>query len=88
MGGIPDITVGVVIDGRSWMFDDGVASLRSHSPVTAHTSLEIDSTRKTFTATLAPYAIVTGRMAPTDKGSIAAGTDFSAGPDLNHAPRR
>ena len=88
MDGIPGIALGVVIDGRPWMSDDGVASLRTHSPVTAHTSLELASTRKTFTATLAPYAIVTGRMAPTDKGSIAAGTNFSAGPDLNHAPRR
>ena len=49
------------------MFDDGVAWLRTHSPVTAHTSLESDSTRKTVTATLASYAIVTGRMAPVNK---------------------
>ena len=67
MDGIPGIALGVVIDGRPWMSDDGVASLRTHSPVTAHTSLELASTRKTFTATLAPYAIVTGRMAPVDK---------------------
>ncbi|MBW8078370.1 MAG: serine hydrolase [Gallionella sp.] len=65
--GITGIAVGVVIDGRSRVFDDGVASLHTHSPVTAHTVFEIDSTCKNFTATLVSYAVVTGRMAPTDK---------------------
>ena len=65
--GIPGMAVGVVIDGRSRVFDYGVASLRTQRPVTPDTLFEIGSASKTFTATLVSYAVVTGHMALADK---------------------
>jgi beta-lactamase class C len=65
--GIPGMAVGVVVDGHSQVFDYGVASLRTHVPVTPDTLFEIGSASKTLTATLASYAVLTGHMALSDK---------------------
>lgn len=64
---LPGVAVGITVDGRSRVFDYGEASLQSHKPVTADTLFEIGSVSKTFTATLAAYAALRGRMALCDK---------------------
>ena len=61
--GIPGMAVGVVVDGHARVFDYGVVSLRTRVPVRPDTLFEIGSASKTFTATLASYAVVTGHMA-------------------------
>lgn len=67
--GIPGMAVGVVVDGHVRVFDYGVASLRTRRPVTTNTLFEIGSISKTFTATLASYAVLTGHSALSDKVS-------------------
>ena len=60
--GIPGMAIGVVVHGHARVFDYGVVSLRTRVPVRPDTLFEIGSTSKTFTATLASYAVVTGHM--------------------------
>ena len=60
--GIPGMAVGVVVDGHARVFDYGVVSLRARVPVRPDTLFEIGSASKTFTATLASYAVVTAHM--------------------------
>ena len=70
--GIPGMAVGVVAGGRTYVFSYGVASRATRQPVNAATLFEIGSVSKTFTATLASYAAVTGKLALSDMAS----TDF------------
>jgi beta-lactamase class C len=67
--GIPGMAVGVAISGKMYIFTYGVASMATHQPVTRGTLFEIGSISKTFTATLASYARVTGKLSLSDKTS-------------------
>ncbi|MBY4899237.1 serine hydrolase [Cupriavidus sp. AU9028] len=64
--GIPGMAVGVTIDGRQAVFLYGVASRKDKQPVTERTLFEVGSISKTFAATVAAYADVTGAMSLSD----------------------
>ena len=59
---LPGMAVGVVLDGRPYVFTYGVASKETDAPVTEATLFEIGSVSKIFTATLAAYAQATGKL--------------------------
>ena len=63
---VPGIAVAVTVDGQHYFFSYGVASKAGKAPVTKDTLFEIGSISKTFTATLASYAQVLGRMSLDD----------------------
>lgn len=63
---IPGMAVGLVVDGRTVVFDYGVASRASRAPVDASTLFEIGSISKTLTSTLASDAQVRGELAWSD----------------------
>ncbi len=65
--GIPGVAVGIVADGTGYVFDYGIASKETRDPVTDDTLFEIGSLSKTFTAVLASYARVQGRLSLSDK---------------------
>jgi beta-lactamase class C len=67
--GIPGMAVGIVVNGRSYVFDYGVASKATGKPVDSDTLFEVGSVSKTFTATLASYAQVAGRLSLSDNAS-------------------
>jgi beta-lactamase class C len=64
--GIPGMAVGVIVDGKPYLFDYGVASLKTRRPVSCNTLFEIGSISKTFTATLASWAQVKGKLSFSD----------------------
>jgi beta-lactamase class C len=66
---IPGMAVGVTVSGKAYVFDYGVASTETRKPVTHGTLFEIGSVSKTFTATLASYAQVSGQLSLSDKTS-------------------
>ncbi len=66
---IPGLTVAVTINGKNHFFDYGVASKETQQPVTNKTIFEIGSISKTFTATLALYAVVNGKLLLSDSAS-------------------
>lgn len=59
---IPGMAVALTIDGRSYVFNYGVASKQSRAPVTDSTIFEIGSISKMFTTTLAAHGHVTGTL--------------------------
>ena len=63
---VPGLAVGVTIDGQSYFFNYGVASREEHTPVSQTTLFELGSISKTFTATLATYAQVLGKLSLDD----------------------
>lgn len=63
---IPGMAVGVTIDGHAQVFNYGVASKESGTPVGDATRFEIGSVSKTLVATLATYAQATGRLSLAD----------------------
>ena len=67
--GIPGMAVGIVSNGQSYVFNYGTASRATGKPVNDNTLFEIGSVSKTFTATLASYAQVDGRLSLTDSVS-------------------
>jgi beta-lactamase class C len=67
--GIPGMAVGVVANGHRQVYDFGVASKATRQPVTEDTLFEIGSISKAFTATLAAYAQVTGKLSLSDPAS-------------------
>ncbi len=67
--GIPGVAVGVVLNGQTHVFAYGVVSRATGKPITADTLFEVGSVTKTFTATLAPYAQVEGRLSLADPAS-------------------
>ncbi len=79
---IPGMAVGVVSGGAERVFSYGVASRQTGRPVTGDTLFEVGSISKTFTATLASYAQVTGRLSLSDRTSTylpqLAGTPFGS----------
>lgn len=66
---IPGMAVGIVVKGKSYVFNYGVASLTTRKPVTRDTLFELGSISKTFTATLASYAQANGYLSLSDKVS-------------------
>lgn len=77
---VPGMAVAVSVGGSRHFFNYGTASRESGQPVTQDTIFEIGSVSKTFTALLAAYAQVTGKLALRDKASqhlsALAGTRF------------
>jgi beta-lactamase class C len=77
---IPGMAVAVTVRGKRSFFSYGVASKESGQTVTEDTLFEIGSISKTFTATLASYAQVTGALSLSDKASrympALAGSSF------------
>ena len=63
---IPGMAVGVTLDGHTHIFTFGVSSLTTHQPVSPDTLFEIGSVTKTFTATLAAYAVEKGAVSLSD----------------------
>jgi beta-lactamase class C len=59
---IPGLVVGVLQDGKTQYFNYGVANQDVRQPVSENTLFEIGSVSKTFTATLAGYAVATGQL--------------------------
>ncbi|MFK4444802.1 beta-lactamase class C [Caballeronia udeis] len=66
---IPGMAVAVTINGESYFFNYGVASLETRRPITNETLFEMGSDSKTFTATLASYAQVNGKLSLSDSAS-------------------
>lgn len=64
--GIPGMAVGIVLNGQSYVFNYGTASRASGNPVNDNTLFEVGSVSKTFTATLASYAQVDGKLFLSD----------------------
>lgn len=62
---IPGMAIAVFKDGQSEGYYYGLASKETQTPVTAETLFEIGSISKTFTATLAAYAVRQQKMAWT-----------------------
>lgn len=77
---IPGMAIGVTLGGKHYVFNYGIASKESRKPVTPATLFEIGSISKTFTATLASYAQVNGKLSLADKTSkylpSLQGTEF------------
>ncbi|MGZ9706554.1 class C beta-lactamase [Pseudomonas sp. GNP013] len=59
---IPGLVVGVLQDGKAQYFSYGVADKQSGQPVSENTLFEVGSVSKTFTATLAGYAVASGKL--------------------------
>jgi len=79
---VPGMAVAVTVQGRSYVFNYGLASKADAKPVTGQTLFEIGSVSKTFTATLASYAAERGTLSLADKASqylpSLAGSSFDA----------
>jgi len=67
--GIPGAVIGITIEGKKYFYRYGVSSKTSGQSVTEHTLFEIGSISKTFTATLANYAQLKGKLTLTDMAS-------------------
>lgn len=63
---LPGLAVGVTVSGRSYVFNYGVASKSTNTPVDDQTLFEIGSISKTFAATLGALAQVQGRLSLQD----------------------
>nr|AIA12270.1 ClassC-AmpC_beta_lactamase [uncultured bacterium] len=63
---LPGVAVAVTVDGKASFFNYGLASLEDKTPVSENTLFELGSISKTFTATLASYAQVTGKLSLDD----------------------
>ncbi|MHC5748246.1 MAG: class C beta-lactamase [Nostoc sp.] len=66
---VPGMAVAVTVQGKRYFFNYGVASKESRQKVTQDTIFEIGSVSKTFTATLASYAQVSGTLSLLDNAS-------------------
>ncbi len=64
---IPGMAVGIVVDGKQYVFNYGLASKAEKTAVTDGTLFEIGSISKTFVATMTTLAQGRGKLALTDK---------------------
>ncbi|SDR29154.1 beta-lactamase class C [Paraburkholderia fungorum] len=76
---IAGMAIGVIAEGKPYVFNYGVASRASGKPVTRDTLFEVGSVSKTLTATLASYAQVNGNLSLSD-------TTGKYLPALEHTP--
>ncbi len=67
--GVPGMAVGIICDGQSRVFTYGVGSKTTGKPITDSTLFEVGSVSKTFTATLAAYAQIVGKLSLSDAAS-------------------
>lgn len=67
--GIPGMAIAVSVNGESYFYNYGVASKATRRPITNETLFEIGSISKMFTATVASYAQVTGKLSLSDNVS-------------------
>lgn len=67
--GIPGMAVGIIDGDRHYVFNYGLASTKTRTPVTPDTLFELGSVSKTLTATLASYAQVSGYLSLSDETS-------------------
>ena len=74
---LPGVAVAVTIDGQASFFNYGLASREQHAPVTENTLFELGSISKTFTATLASYAVATGKLSPVSYTHLTLPTIYS-----------
>ena len=63
---VPGVAVGIAINGKSYVFNYGVASKEDSIPVDDATMFELGSISKTMAATLGSYAQVTGKLSLND----------------------
>ncbi len=63
---VPGMAVAVTVDGQDFFFNYGVASREKNTRVSEATLFELGSISKTFTATLATYAQVIGKLSLDD----------------------
>ncbi|SLJ85280.1 class C beta-lactamase [Psychrobacter sp. DAB_AL43B] len=63
---IPGMSFGVIIDGKSYFYNYGLADKKAHKPVSENTIFELGSISKTFTATAASYAELNGQLSLND----------------------
>lgn len=63
------MAIAVVSNGKSFVYNFGTAEKASGTKVSGRTLFEIGSVSKTFTATLTPYAQVTGHLSLADRAS-------------------
>jgi beta-lactamase class C len=63
---IAGMAVGVIVEGKPYVLNYGVASTQTGQPVTRETLFELGSISKTFTATLASYAGLNGKLSLSD----------------------
>ncbi|EGM70181.1 class C beta-lactamase [Shewanella sp. HN-41] len=66
---IPGAVIGISIEGKQYFYQYGVSSKTTGQSVTEHTLFEIGSISKTFTATLANYAQIEGKLSLTNMAS-------------------
>lgn len=66
---VPGMAVAITIDGQPMFFNYGVASKEENKPVSENTLFELGSISKTFTATLACYAQLLGKLSFDDHPS-------------------
>ncbi|MGJ7518507.1 class C beta-lactamase [Pseudomonas baetica] len=66
---IPGMAVAITINGQPHYFNYGVASKETGNAVSENTLFEIGSVSKTYTATLAAYAVASGKLSLSDKAS-------------------
>ena len=63
---LPGVAVAVTVDDKASFFNYGLASREHGTPVSENTLFEVGSISKTFTAILASYAQVTGKLSLDD----------------------
>ncbi|WP_440974467.1 class C beta-lactamase [Pseudomonas koreensis] len=66
---IPGLAVAITLNGQPHYFNYGVAAKDTGQKVSENTLFEIGSVSKTFTATLAGYALATGKLDLSTKAS-------------------
>lgn len=64
--GIHGMAVGIIDEGKPYLFNYGVASVETGHPVDDRTLFELGSVSKTLTATLASYADTSGYLSLSD----------------------